>query len=754
MSDSAFSLTRRRFVAGAAGSSLVMGFGSLLPGCDAEQVVSDLGDEGASQAFSPVIWFEVDAQGSISINIVRAEMGQHVGTALAQIIADELGANWDDVRITHVDTDPKWGYMVTGGSWSVHTSFTQLSQAGAAGRTILGEAGAALLGVDPSQCHVEGGRVIAGSSSLSFGEIIRAGNVNRSFSQAELDAMPVKAPADRRIIGRDVAALDIPAKADGSAKYGLDASLPGMVYGIPLVPPTRYGSVVVSVDDSKAKALAGYVDAVQIQDPSGTIQGWVVVVAEQLPIAMQAARLVSVTWEAGPTADVDEPALMAEGLRLADDPSEGTLVVNEGDVLAARGSAANILEATYRTGTALHFTLEPQNALAEFDADGRCHIYAGNQWQSLILPVLSQALGLPEPDIIIHQHYLGGGYGRRLFGDQMIPAALAARAVGRPLKLIFDRETDSRFDCARSPSVCTFAASIDQDGKLSGVDHAVVAGWPTLGMAPGFLADGVDGVGKFDTFSVSGADHWYTLPNHRVRAINNALAQSTFLPGWLRAVGPGWVGWGVECFLDEIAHTLQIDPLAYRLSLLDGRGKNAGGEGSTVGGASRLRGVLEDVARRSEWGRVMPANEALGIAVGHGQERGMPTWVACVAHVAVAEDNQRVTVRKLWQSIDVGTVVNPSGAMAQAEGAALWGLSLALHEGAVFEDGQVKQRNLDTYKPLRMADVPELDISFIDSDAFPSGLGEPPLIPVAPAIGNAVFAATGKRVRDLPIRLT
>lgn len=754
MSDSAFSLTRRRFVAGAAGSSLVMGFGSLLPGCDAEQVVSDLGDEGASQAFSPVIWFEVDAQGSISINIVRAEMGQHVGTALAQIIADELGANWDDVRITHVDTDPKWGYMVTGGSWSVHTSFTQLSQAGAAGRTILGEAGAALLGVDPSQCHVEGGRVIAGSSSLSFGEIIRAGNVNRSFSQAELDAMPVKAPADRRIIGRDVAALDIPAKADGSAKYGLDASLPGMVYGIPLVPPTRYGSVVVSVDDSKAKALAGYVDAVQIQDPSGTIQGWVVVVAEQLPIAMQAARLVSVTWEAGPTADVDEPALMAEGLRLADDPSEGTLVVNEGDVLAARGSAANILEATYRTGTALHFTLEPQNALAEFDADGRCHIYAGNQWQSLILPVLSQALGLPEPDIIIHQHYLGGGYGRRLFGDQMIPAALAARAVGRPLKLIFDRETDSRFDCARSPSVCTFAASIDQDGKLSGVDHAVVAGWPTLGMAPGFLADGVDGVGKFDTFSVSGADHWYTLPNHRVRAINNALAQSTFLPGWLRAVGPGWVGWGVECFLDEIAHTLQIDPLAYRLSLLDGRGKNAGGEGSTVGGASRLRGVLEDVARRSEWGRVMPANEALGIAVGHGQERGMPTWVACVAHVAVAEDNQRVTVCKLWQSIDVGTVVNPSGAMAQAEGAALWGLSLALHEGAVFEDGQVKQRNLDTYKPLRMADVPELDISFIDSDAFPSGLGEPPLIPVAPAIGNAVFAATGKRVRDLPIRLT
>ncbi len=753
MSDSSLSLTRRRFVAGAAGSAMVMGLGMLLPGCDADQVISDLGEAGASQAFSPVIWFEIDAQGGVSVNIVRAEMGQHVGTALAQIIADELGANWDDVRITHVDTDPKWGYMVTGGSWSVHTSFTQLSQAGAAGRMILAEAGAALLGVDPSQCRVEGGRVIAGSGSLTFAEIIRDGDVSRSFTQAELDAMPVKAPQDRRIIGRDVAALDIPAKADGSAQYGLDASLPGMVYGIPLVPPTRYGSVVVSVDDSKAKALAGYIDAVEVQDPTGTIQGWVVVVAEQLPTAMQAARLINVSWEAGPTAAVDEAAIFAEGLRLANDPAEGTLVVNEGDVEAARRTAATVLEGTYRTGTALHFTLEPQNALVEFDADGKCHIYAGNQWQSLILPVLSQALGLAEPDIIIHQHYLGGGYGRRLFGDQMIPAALAARAVGRPLKLIFDRETDSRFDCARSPSVCTFAASIDAAGKLSGVDHAVVAGWPTLAMAPGFLADGVDGLGKFDTFSVSGADHWYTLPNHRVRAVNNGLAQSTFLPGWLRAVGPGWVGWGVECFLDEVAHTLQIDPLAYRLSLLDGRGKNAGGEGSTVGGASRLRAVLEDVAQRSEWGRAMPANEGLGIAVGHGQERGMPTWVACVAHVAVAEDGGRVTVRKLWQSIDVGTVVNPSGAMAQAEGAALWGLSLALHEGAVFEDGQVKQRNLDTYKPLRMADVPELDIAFIDSDAFPSGLGEPPLIPVAPAIGNAIFAATGTRVRDLPIRL-
>jgi CO/xanthine dehydrogenase Mo-binding subunit len=360
---------------------------------------------------------------------------------------------------------------------------------------------------------------------------------------------------------------------------------------------------------------------------------------------------------------------------------------------------------------------------------------------------------LPEADIIIHQQYLGGGYGRRLFGDQMIPAALASRALGRPLKLIFDREADSRFDCARSPTVCKFAASFDEQGALTGVEHAAVAGWPTLSMAPGFMAPGVAGEGKFDPFSISGAEHWYTMPAHRVRAVNNELAQKTFLPGWLRAVGSGWTGWGVESFMDEMAHEMGKDPVAFRLELLDGQGKNAGGEGSTTGGATRLRAVLADVAERSGWGRALPSNEGLGVAVCHGQERGMPTWIACVAHVAVVPETGKVAVKKLWQTIDVGTVVNPSGAMAQAEGAALWGLSLALHEGAEFESGQVKQRNLDTYTPLRMADVPELDIVFVDSAAFPSGLGEPPLIPVAPAIGNAVFAATGQRVRDLPIRL-
>jgi len=609
-------------------------------------------------------------------------------------------------------------------------------------------AGARLLGVDAADCSAESGAVVAGDQRVSFADIVAKGDISQTFSAEELAAMPVKAAADRQLIGKDVKALDIPEKSRGAGVYGLDIELPEMVYAHPLLPPTRYGSTILAIDDSAAKGISGYLQTLTISDPSDLIQGWALVIAESFPAAMKASGAVKVDWSAGPTADVSEADLFAEGARLTADTANGILVVDDGDVAAARDDAANSHTATYRTGTVLHFALEPQNALVEW-IDGKCHIHAGNQWQSLILPYLAAALEIAESDIVIHQYYLGGGFGRRLFGDQMVPAALA----GRPVKLILQRAEDSRFDCVRSPSVCKFDASIDADGKLTGIEHAAAAGWPTLSMAPGFLADAVDGNGKYDTFSISGADHWYTLRNHRVRAINNDLAQRTFLPGWLRSVGPGWIGWGVESFMDELAAIAGKDPIDYRLALLDASGKNAGSTPNSVGGAARLAAVLTEVRDRSDWERLLPQGEALGVAVAAGQERNMPTWTACVAHVKVDETTKAITVKKIWQTIDCGTVVHPNGALAQAEGAALWGVSLALYEGTTIKQGQVADTNLKTYTPLRMADAPELDIRFVESTEFPTGLGEPPMIAVAPAIGNAVFAATGQRVRDLPIRL-
>ena len=745
-------VTRRTFLATSAGAGLVMGLGVVLPGCSKEQAVEEMAADGASISFAPAVWVEVNGNGKVLVNIAKAEMGQHVGTALARIVADELGANWDDVSIKHVDSDPKWGYMVTGGSWSVFTSFTMLSQAGAAGRTILRDAGAALLGADPATATVANGMVTANGESISFADVVRKGDISRTFTDEEMAAMPVKPAAERNLIGKPAKALDIPAKSSGAAVYGLDVELDGMVYAHPLIPPTRYGSTIKSIDDTAAKDIRGYIQTMALEDPSEVLQGWAVVIAEDYPAAMKAAQAVVVEWEPGPTAAVTEAHLIAEGNKLVQDKSSGVLAVDDGDVAVAREAAASTHTATYTTSTALHFTLEPANALVEF-RDGKCHIHSGNQWQSLILPTLATALQMEESDIVIHQYYLGGGFGRRLWGDPMIPAALAAKELGKPVKIVFQREDDSRFDCCRSVSVSQFDASFDADGNLTGIEHAAAAGWPTLAMAPGFMPDAVDGNGKYDPFATNGADHWYTLANHRVRSINNDLAQRTFLPGWLRAVGPGWITWGVESFMDELAQMKGQDPIEFRLAMLDAAGKNAGAAPNSVGGAKRLAAVLEDVRERSGWGAELPENEGMGFAATYGQERNMPTWIGCVAHVAVDPGTRKVTVKKIWQSIDCGTVVHPDGAMAQAEGASLWGVSLALHEGASFADGQVSQRNLDTYTPLRMADVPELDLKFMESTEFPTGLGEPPLIAVPPAIGNAIFAATGTRARDLPIRL-
>lgn len=744
-------VSRRSFIAGSVSTGLIMGLGAVLPGCSQESSLEEMAVNGVAQSFSPVVWFEMAANGDVVINIAKAEMGQHVGTALARIVADELGAQWSRVTLAHVDSDPKWGYMVTGGSWSVVTSFEMLSRAGAAGRTVLIDAAAELLGVDASSLSAKDSVVTGGGQTISFAEIVARGDVSRSFSEDELASMPIKAPSARDLIGKPAAALDIPEKARGEAVYGIDAELPGMVYAHPLMPPTRYGSSIVSVDDSAAKAIPGYQQTLEIDDPSGFVQGMALVIADSFPAAMRASEVVSVEWEAGATASVTEEDILATGEKLVAAKDSGVLFVDAGDTPAAFENAADTLSATYSTGTVLHFTLEPQNALVEF-RDGECHIHAGNQWQSLIIPALATSLAIPEANIHLHTYYLGGGYGRRLFGDQMIPAAHAARALGKPVKLVMTRPSDSRFDCVRSPSVARLDAAFDEKGQLIALDHAAAAGWPTLSMAPGFLGEGVDGNGKFDGFSISGADHWYSVPNHRVRAINNTLAQETFLPGWLRAVGPGWIGWGVECFMDEIAAKLGLDPMEYRLSLLDAEGRQGGEGPMQVGGATRLAAVLRDVRERSGWGESMPEGEGLGVAIAHGQERAMPTWSACVAHVAV--DGDAVTVKKLWQTLDCGTVVHPDGAMAQAEGATLWGLSIALYEGTAFENGQVRDTNLDTYSPLRMRDVPELDIKFIQSTEFPTGLGEPPLIAVAPAIGNAIYAATGRRVTKLPIRLS
>lgn len=742
--DDTPTLSRRGFLIGAAGAGFTLAFArsGLAMAAPSEAV--------STGAFEPTIWYQIYPDGHIVINIAEAEMGQHVGTALARIVADELEADWAQVTLNHVDTDPKWGVMVTGGSWSVWQNFTPMSHAGAAGRIALIEEGAKLLGVPKSQCQARNSRVMAGDRSISYGEIVSKGDISRSYSEDELKKMPVKEPSQRRLIGKQAHALDIPDKTNGTSTYGLDAHVDGMVYARPLVPPTRYGSKIKSIDDSDAKSVDGYIKTLTLDDPTGTVPGWGMVIATSFHAANTAAKKIKVDWTPGKTANVSEQDVLDHGHDLIKDSSKGALVVDEGNVSDVFANAASTLEQDYVTHSVLHFQLEPVNALA-FQKDGIWEIHTGNQWQSLIMPTLAKALGVDKDKIIMRTYMLGGGFGRRLNGDYAVPAALASKMLGKPVKMVLTREDDSLFDSLRSPSNQKLRMAFDDNGKVIGMEHHATAGWPTQVMAPFFLPKATNGE-KYDPFSIQGANHWYSVGAQRLRAISNDLANETFRPGWLRSVGSGWVNWALESFMDEAARKAGQDPIEFRLGLLKAEGKNAGSAPNSVGGASRQAHVLKRVRELSGWGQSLPDNVGMGVATSYGQERDMPTWSACVARVKVDKSNGRVTLERLSLVVDAGTIVHPDGALAQIQGSALWGASMAIHEGTELENGRVRDTNLNHYTPLRMRDVPQMDIEVVDSTETAVGLGEPATTVVGPAIANAIEDAIGVRVRAIPIR--
>ena len=704
------------------------------------------------ETFEPTLWYGIDENGQVNVNIIRAEMGQHVGTAIARILADELEVDWKDVQITHVDSAEKWGLMVTGGSWSVWQSWPIYRQAGAAGRTALIEAAAKNWGVDPAQCEARNGVVTSGGKSMSYGEIVATG-LSRSYTQDELKALPLKPHSEMRLVGKDVTALDIATKTNGQAIYGIDAKIKGMVYGVPLLPPTRIGSSVVSIDDSQAEGLKGYLQTLLLDDPSGTVPGWVIVLGTSLMAANKAAQQVVVNWNAGETAAVSEADIQAHARQLIDDPSVGSVLdTGNTDTTTAFEQSSTSLEAEYTTSTVLHFHLEPVNATAFQNDDGVWEIHTGNQWQSLILPSLAKALGVKENKVIMRTYLLGGGFGRRLNGDYAVPAALASKAIGgKPVKLVLFREQDSLFDSPRSPSVQKLRMAFNDQKKIIGMEHHAAAGWPTQVMIPSFMPNGTNGE-PYDPFAIDGADHWYTVGAQLVRPISNDLANRTFRPGWLRSVGPGWTNFAVESFMDEAAHKIGADPLTFRLDHLLAEGYNAGSAPNSVGGASRQANVLKRVAELSGYGKTQLAKDtAIGIATTFGQSRTMPTWVGGAVQLHVDRNSGMVDVQKIWLVFDCGTVIDPDGARAQCEGAALWGLSMALYEGTNIENSNVRDRNLNTYTPLRMIDAAEIEIEFVESTEVPVGLGEPGTTVIAPAVANAIYNAVGVRMRHLPI---
>ena len=739
-------LSRRSFLVGtSATAGLALGY-SAVPGL--------LGADAALAApakFDPSVWYSIGPDGLVTVTCGKADMGQHIASTMAQIVCEELGANWKDMRVQLASNDPKFndpvlGAQITGGSWSTMMNFDAMSRAGAAGRMALTEAAAGAMGVPAGELVVRDSAISHPKSKkqMSFADIVKSGKITKTFTADELKAIKLKTPDQYTLIGVSVPQLDIPPKSNGTAKYGIDVTLPGMVYGAVVTPPVRFGATVKSVDDAAAKKVPGFIKAVTLDDKTGSTSGWVVAVANTYANAKKAAAALKIAYDSGPNAKLSSESLLTEAKRLQALDDSGQFFVKDGDTAAALGTAAKVMEAEYTTSINIHAPLEPMNATAEFKG-GILNVYSGNQFATRSGAIAAGAAGIDPKFVVMHQMWLGGGFGRRLDADMMVPAVQAAKAVGKPVKVIYTRENDMTMDYSRPLTYQKVKAGLDADGKLIALNHDVVSAWPTARWGiPDFLSPSVDKKGPLDAFTVNGADFFYSVPNHNVRAIKNEMAHNATPSGQLRSVAPGWTFWAVESMIDELAHAAGKDPALYRIAMLDGKGKNDGG-------AQKLRNTLLAAMGMAGYGTVkLPKGEGMGVACVSSQERATASWTACVAHVAVAPSGE-VKVKKLTVATDVGMQVHPDNIRAQVEGAALWGLSLAMYEKATLKDGGIEQTNFDTYTPLRMSQVPEVAVNVIANGDKPTGVGEPAVTVIAPALGNAIFNACGARVRALPI---
>ncbi|MBL1438203.1 MAG: xanthine dehydrogenase family protein molybdopterin-binding subunit [Rhodobacteraceae bacterium] len=734
-------LTRRAFLVRSSASTVVlsMGFG----------FVPELANAATDGVISPNMYFDLDSDGKVKVYVTKAEMGQHIGTALAQILAEELEVAWEDVSVEYVGYDPRYGFHFTAGSYSVNWTFDLMSRAGAAGRIALIEAAAEKLGGSTADYSVSKGLITGNGQSITYGELAAMGIEPRALDEDEMGAITLKSPDQRTIVGTSVQALDIPAKTRGEAKYAIDAMVDGMVYAMPVTAPVRAGATVKSVDDSAAKDMPGYIKHLIFSDPFGLQTGLVVVVADSYWTANQAAQKLVIDYDLGPNANVSLADIHAEGDRLLADRSAGSLFVNDGDVDTAMAAADQVIEAEFTTGPNLHMQLEPLNATVEI-IDGVHHIHTGCQFQTALVGMLG-ALGITEDKIVIHQYLLGGGFGRRADPDEVFMAVLLAQELGTPVKFLYSREADLHTDFSRPAVNIKLMAGI-KDGSIDAWDHLSASAWYFMRAAPANLTPDLSGDPEnlIDVPTISGAEHWYTIPNQRILQFNNAVAQAATPPGVLRSVSAGCQCFAIESFIDEIAAVLDEDPADLRRRMLDGAGKNAG-EGPSAGGALRLADSLNSVIERSGYGSEQPENTAIGLASVPSQERINAAWTACAANVTVDKATGEFKVNKLTITTEPGTIINPDGVKAQAMGSAMWGLSLAIKEDPKFENGNHVANNFDVYTPARMSDLPELDIEVVSTDNYPTGMGEPATTVVAPAIANAIFAACGARVRSLPI---
>jgi isoquinoline 1-oxidoreductase subunit beta len=644
-------------------------------------------------------------------------MGQGVATSLPMLLAEELEADWSKIKIEFAPADkaytnPMFGMQGTGGSTSVRAAFVPLRKAGAAARELLIAAAAQTWNVDRTQCRAEQGAVLHVPSKrrLTYGKL-----VEKAATMPMQADVPLKDPKDWKILGTRVRRLDTPPKVDGSAEFGIDVKVPGMLVAVIARSPV-FGGKVTKFDVAKAKAVPGVRQVVQISNG-------VAVVADGYWPAKKGRDALEVSWNEGPTASVSSATIAQLFAQRAEQP--GAVARHEGDTEPALAGAASNLDAVYEAPFLAHATMEPMNCTAHVRPDGGgVDIWAPTQFQTGAQGLGAQIGGVAPERVKVHTTYLGGGFGRRFELDFIQEALETSKAVGAPVKVIWSREDDTRHAQYRPASYHRLRAGLDGSRRPVAWTHRIVAPSILARVFPQTIKNGLD-----QEVVEGGVEMPYAVPNVHV----DYVMTDTGIPvGFWRSVNNSFNAFVVESFIDEVAHAAQRDPYEYRRDLL--------------GKAPRHLGALNLAASKAGWGSPLPRGRARGIAV----YKSFETYVAEVAEVSV-ESEGAVRVHRVVCAVDCGPVVNPDIVEAQMESGIVYGLTAALWGEITIDKGRVQQSNFHDYRMLRMAEMPRIEVHIVPSTEAQGGVGEPGTPPIAPAVCNAIFALTGKRIRRLPI---
>jgi isoquinoline 1-oxidoreductase beta subunit len=683
-------------------------------------------------------WVHIAPDNRVTLILGKSEMGQGVMTALPMILAEELSVEWKKVTVQQAPTNPAIYNHGTGGSGSVAGSWLPLRQAGAAAREMLIAAAAQRWNVNPNTCKAKDGGVLHGARKdfLTYGELA---NDAAKLPIPDFNTVPLKNSNDFSIVGHDTLRVDAAEKAAGKAKFGIDTRVPGMVYAVIARCPI-FGGKVKTFDATKARAVRGVQDVFTI-DPVSTgafSAGGVVVVADNSWAAMEGRNALEIAWDEGPHAGESSDWLSKQFIENASKP--GKVVRNDGDADAALANAAKKIEAAYEFPFAPHATMEPMNCTVQILPD-RAEAWVPTQAPQWAQDIIAGVTKLPHEKVVVHTTLMGGGFGRRYHGDFVMETAqIAAKMNGKPVMLLWTREDDMQHDFYRPASYHRFWGALDAKGNLAAWKHfqtstSIEAMWRPNGEAEAEKSE--FGTAVFIP---------YQTPNFRVEY---TLAKSGVPRAWWRSVEHSSSGFVVETFVDELPAAAKEDPLAFRLKLIGGDRKIpdfTNPKENKPLDTVRLKGVLQLAAAKAGWGKPLSKGTARGIAGYFSFE----TYTACVAEVSVKDG--AIRVHRLVYAVDCGRPVNPDGVRAQVESAAIYGLSAAMHNAITIKGGRVEQSNFNDYEVPRMPETPKTEVHVVMSKEEPTGIGEPGLPVVMPAICNAVFALTGKRIRRFPVR--